>query len=606
MLAIVFSVTGGTFAWFTDSETSENNIIRSGELNVEMQWAEGKMDPAAASTAWKDAADANVALFDYDLWEPGYTQVRHVKISNIGTLALKYDLKIIPTGDVSKLAKVIDVLYLDENSAKAVTSRADLDSAANLGTLADFIALNEDNGENTAKGRLKAGEQHTVTIALKMQETAGNEYQGLSIGSDFKLVLYATQDTVETDSFDNQYDAGAAHPDLPSKVYTVAELEKKYAFSYFPSLSEAVGAINDGNGMSGSNTKDENTIAGVYTNEAGELSVVLMKDTTMDKRIAPAVDMNLNLGGHTLSANEAICINVMGGNLVVDGRLEGSAIVQTGTASGAGCIQVPAGGTAESVTILGGTYKALNQNGGLACALNLKNKTCVTTIVDCDITASTTNETNSKYVADGIVNDGTVIIKNSNIRAYSDYNSSGSVFTALSYGIWNTGSLTISDSYVFGVHSGIASTGSLDINGGTLEGYGNGGLYVSGDDKTAYVRNATLKDTAAMPEGYTSTAPHNGSAMVVDGGDGKNLKVYMDHCELYGTHYAGVLRGTSGTPSNNLYISNSKIDTDTTFRIDNSSHRLYIGSGNQFDAAHVSMQPGIGTEVIVETNEVYN
>jgi hypothetical protein len=45
------------------------------------------------------------------------------------------------------------------------------------------------------------------TIVLKMQETAGNEYQGLSVGTAFDLMIYATQYTYEKDfSGDDQYD----------------------------------------------------------------------------------------------------------------------------------------------------------------------------------------------------------------------------------------------------------------------------------------------------------------------------------------------------------------------------------------------------------------
>ena len=81
---------GSTFAWFTDSVTSAGNIIQSGTLDVEMHWAEGKLDPNAAETAWTDASTG--AIFNNDKWEPGYVEVRHIKISNVGTLALKYQL----------------------------------------------------------------------------------------------------------------------------------------------------------------------------------------------------------------------------------------------------------------------------------------------------------------------------------------------------------------------------------------------------------------------------------------------------------------------------------------------------------------------------------
>lgn len=41
-----------------------------------------------------------------------------------------------------------------------------------------------------------------------MQTTAGNDYQGLTLNG-ITITVYATQDTVENDSFSNQYDAGA-------------------------------------------------------------------------------------------------------------------------------------------------------------------------------------------------------------------------------------------------------------------------------------------------------------------------------------------------------------------------------------------------------------
>ena len=47
-----------------------------------------------------------------------------------------------------------------------------------------------------------------------MQESAGNEYQGKSIGTDFSIQLLATQFTYEEDSFDENYDKDALLGDL--------------------------------------------------------------------------------------------------------------------------------------------------------------------------------------------------------------------------------------------------------------------------------------------------------------------------------------------------------------------------------------------------------
>ena len=198
---------GTTFAWFTDNVTSKNNIIKSGTLDVTMEWADGtKAVPADDSADWKDASAG--AIFDYDLWEPGYTEVRHIKIANEGTLALKYQLNIVANGDVSKLADVIDVYYLDP--ADMVDERADLVAEKRIGTLTEVLSAIS----TTASGNLLAGENHTITLALKMQESAGNEYQNLSIGSDFSVQLMATQLTSENDSFDNQYDRMATIDDI--------------------------------------------------------------------------------------------------------------------------------------------------------------------------------------------------------------------------------------------------------------------------------------------------------------------------------------------------------------------------------------------------------
>ncbi len=203
MLMCVTMLVGSTFAWFTDDVTSTNNIIKSGTLDVEMYWAKGNEDPGADATVWTDASKG--AIFNNDKWEPGYTEVRHIKISNVGTLALKYQLHIVANGDVSDLADVIDVYFIDP--AQQVADRADLSDVTPIGSLADVLAGMPAN----ASGNLLAKEDDTVTLALQMRESAGNEYQNKEIGSDFVIQLLATQLTYEEDSFDDQYDADAKY-----------------------------------------------------------------------------------------------------------------------------------------------------------------------------------------------------------------------------------------------------------------------------------------------------------------------------------------------------------------------------------------------------------
>lgn len=207
---------GSTFAWFTDSVTSGGNKIVAGNLDVEMEWANGT-EPLETEN-WKDASKG--AIFNYDKWEPGYTEVRHIRVTNKGSLALKYQLQIAADGEVGRLAEVIDVYVFD--NGQQITDRAELVEENKIGTLKDVLA---GNTATPYENKLSAGDSHTVTIALKMQETAGNEYQGQSIGTDFSIQLIATQYTEESDSFNNQYDENAGFSiEVPNG--TAASLQK--------------------------------------------------------------------------------------------------------------------------------------------------------------------------------------------------------------------------------------------------------------------------------------------------------------------------------------------------------------------------------------------
>ena len=110
LLLCVSMLVGTTFAWFTDSVTSASNIIKSGNLDIEMYWAKGTEDPNADTTVWTDASTG--AIFNYDKWEPGYTEVRHIKISNEGTLALKYQLHIFALHEQAYLVLSYHILVL--------------------------------------------------------------------------------------------------------------------------------------------------------------------------------------------------------------------------------------------------------------------------------------------------------------------------------------------------------------------------------------------------------------------------------------------------------------------------------------------------------------
>lgn len=204
LLMCVSMLIGSTFAWFTDSVTSAGNKIQAGTLNLDLELYD------VEKKEWKSIKESKDPIFNYDLWEPGYTAVQLLKVENEGTLALKWLAKFVSANELDKLAEVIDVYVLPygvQADASAVSFPADRDLTGytRVGTVDQFV----NTIETTTSGQLLAGEAAYLGIALKMQETAGNEYKGLDLGGAFDIQIVATQLTYEDDSFDDQYDVDA-------------------------------------------------------------------------------------------------------------------------------------------------------------------------------------------------------------------------------------------------------------------------------------------------------------------------------------------------------------------------------------------------------------
>ena len=187
---------GTTYAWFTDSVTSEGNIIQTGNLQVGIQWSNTLL--TADSNEWNDV---NGAIFTYNNWEPGYTDVKYVKITNNGSLNLKWKLTIEAEAQVSALADIIDVYYVNP----VTVSISSLDGLTSAGKLTKVL---EERVNST--GALTPEQSTILAIAFHMPEDAGNEYQNLSLcDGGFSINLIATQETGESDSFGDNYDVGA-------------------------------------------------------------------------------------------------------------------------------------------------------------------------------------------------------------------------------------------------------------------------------------------------------------------------------------------------------------------------------------------------------------
>ena len=197
---------GTTFAWFTDTVTSTNNKIVAGSLKVDLELFDKE------TGTWESIKNSQKAIFNHKNWEPGYTEVKILRITNKGSLALKWDASIIPLDELTALADVIDVyVYSGKTAPNARPDRNNLEAEGYLkaGTLREFA----EGLDTESASALLAGESDYLGIALKMRTNAGNEYKNISCG-EFDIRIVATQYSAESekDSFDENYDSGAQFP----------------------------------------------------------------------------------------------------------------------------------------------------------------------------------------------------------------------------------------------------------------------------------------------------------------------------------------------------------------------------------------------------------
>ena len=204
IVACVAMLIGSTFAWFTDTAGTGVNKIQAGSLKVDLQIFDkttGKWVTAEGKTL--DFVKAEGHENEEVLWEPGVRYaLPELRIVNKGNLALKYKIVIAGAKDATpdngiddlKLLDVIDWTY--SVSGKGGEDVASLDTERHLAA--------------------KTGAEDvfdTLKIMGTMQTTAGNDYQGMAV-EGIAIKVYATQDTVESDSFDNQYDKDAKYTEV--------------------------------------------------------------------------------------------------------------------------------------------------------------------------------------------------------------------------------------------------------------------------------------------------------------------------------------------------------------------------------------------------------
>ena len=238
LLMCVTMLVGATFAWFTDTASTGVNKIQAGNLDIKVEY--------------RTTADGNWQLLDNatdlfgaagTLFEPGHTRVVELRITNAGSLALKYKIGmnvVSETAGTNKGGnpyKLSDYLKVGTTSIQQYNPTDQISSLMErlifqkgdfgMWTARDFANFELEYTSNGNAHALEPGAAQILGIKVYMPETVGNEANAISTEKaasiNFGLNVVATQYTVESDSFGTQYDKDAPLDFEP--VSTAAELK---------------------------------------------------------------------------------------------------------------------------------------------------------------------------------------------------------------------------------------------------------------------------------------------------------------------------------------------------------------------------------------------
>ena len=323
LVMCVVMLVGTTFAWFTDTASTGVNKIVSGNLKVDIIGADSENHLDTLNFT-KVAGAGGEAL----LWEPGCRYVTEgFRIANNGNLALKWKAEInkdnIVNGKAAPTAK----------DGKSLLDVIDFYVVTSTDENADAVAIENFTG-NLAKG----AESGVYYIKGVMQTSAGNDYQDLTL-EGITITVYATQDTVENDSFGKTYDKDATYP-----VASAAEMKTALATGGIVSVNKDIKTDNIGNTEADRVTISKPTTLNLDAkiispdnmgnNSINFCALIVDADTTINAGENGGIDTGVN-GGYGINVRNGATLTINGGSYYGGGTAvqvqKGTLIINGGT-----------------------------------------------------------------------------------------------------------------------------------------------------------------------------------------------------------------------------------------------------------------------------------
>ena len=468
ILMCVAMLIGTTFAWFTDTASTAVNKIQSGTLKVDIVKEDGVTSIKNESMSFvnKDGS-ANI------LWEPGATFMTPAfKIKSTGSLALKYKLTLNGiTGD----NMLLDVITF--SVVKADGTEVALDTF--VGHLTPDAALSD-----------------ALYIKGHMDEAAGNDYQNKTL-EGLGITVYAAQDTVENDSYGNEYDQDAEYA---VEVKTADELHKALKNDDNVVLATDIALPDNwtpaGNGIRSGASFTGDSYTGIFNGNGKTISNVknslfgVVTGTVKNVKLVADID-------NTESDSVGAVARILAGGTISDVTVSGSVIGEKAVGGVVG--RVLAAGTVSNCT----NSATVESTSGSDAAGGIVGKAYYTVtgkemnIIGC----KNTGTINGKYAAGGIVGFSAANVKN--CENSGEITMTGTNASAVG-GI-------IGEQTNYGTISGNKNTANITVNGSANVNVGGIiGWIRYQNNAAAYANNMTIAVTNNENSGNISSGTSTG------------------------------------------------------------------------------------------------
>ena len=324
LVMCVVMLVGTTFAWFTDTASTGVNKIQAGNLDIELAYKN-----STTGVEFKEANKETPVFNNNALWEPGHVEYVVLRVSNAGSLALKYKLGINIANEVGstnvynnafKLSDYIRFAVLDGDRTGNSVDRDALVAAAT-----DSKLIKEGyTAENHLTATGTDNSQKVVTLVVWMPKSVGNEAnykvaEGITAPSiDLGINVVATQLTYENDSFGNEYDEDAEYP---ISVTTGDELQAIVSNATAPVNIVLTNSITTNNFVIPADKDVTLDLNGCTVTNAESHTILNKGHLTLTDSSADKSGQIISLKGNTAAlrnGDNAVCV-VEGGTISRDG-----------------------------------------------------------------------------------------------------------------------------------------------------------------------------------------------------------------------------------------------------------------------------------------------